>query len=100
MGLRDSRLPRDRTSFVDRFETVIARIGSGVRTKGSRGVLQRIVKSMKANALLLEEWSIPHDINESLEIKPKAKPVAATVADAISAVAALIPAVLPVPVAR
>lgn len=62
---------RDRASFADRFETVIARNGSGLRTRGSRGVLQRMVKSMKANALLMEEWSIPHDLNDSVEIKRK-----------------------------
>lgn len=62
---------RDRTTFTDRFETVIARNGSGLRTRGSRGVLQRMIKSMKANALQMEEWSIPHDINESLEIQKK-----------------------------
>lgn len=70
---------RDRTAFVERFETIIGRLGSAVSTRGSRGVLSRILKSMKANALIPGEWSLPHDINDSVEIKRKnpaaAKPV-------------------------
>jgi len=63
---------RDRTIFVERFETIIGRIGSAVATRGSRGVLSRIVKSMKANALMVGEWSIPADLDASVEIKRKA----------------------------
>jgi hypothetical protein len=64
---------RDRTAFIERFETIIGHLGSAVATKGSRGVLSRILKSMKANALTPAEWNLPHDINDSVEIK---KPVA------------------------
>ena len=67
---------RDRTMFVDRFETVLARVGCGLASKGNRGVLSRIVKAMKANAMFLEEWAIPHDLNQSVEMKKKV-PVAA-----------------------
>lgn len=62
---------RDCSLFTDRFMTVVARNGSGLRTRGSRGVLQRMIASMKANALTLSEWSIPHDINDGVEIQRK-----------------------------
>lgn len=62
---------RDRTSFIDRFEVIIGRIGSAISTRGSRPVLARLVKSMKANGLVIGEWNIPHDINDSVEIKKK-----------------------------
>ena len=66
---------RDRTAFVERFETIIGRIGSAVATKGSRPVLARLLKSMKACALVPSEWSLPHDINDSVEIRRKVPPV-------------------------
>ena len=66
---------KDRTAFTDRFETLLARVGSGLATKGSRGLLARIVKSMIASALPLEQWSIPMNLNEGVEMK-KPKPVA------------------------
>lgn len=77
---------RDRTNFVERFETVLARVGGGVATRGNRSVLARIVKAMKANSLFLEEWSVPRDLNQSMEMKrpkgwaPDAKPAAAVAA--------------------
>jgi hypothetical protein len=76
-GRMSSGMPqRDRTVFVERFETIIGRIGSAVATRGSRGVLSRIVKSMKANALMASEWNIPHDLDVSMEIKRKPAPKA------------------------
>ena len=65
---------RDRSAFVDHISTVLARNGSGVATKGSRPVLANIVKSMKANAMMMDEWNIPPNLNESMEIAKK-KPV-------------------------
>ena len=65
---------RDRTLFVDRFDTVIGRDGSGIANKGSPMVLQRIVKAMKTAAVFMEGWNVPLG---SVEIaKPKAKPAA------------------------
>lgn len=67
---------RDRVAFTDRFETLIARTGSGMKSKGRRVALQRMVKSMKANAVPMESWSIPRDLFRSVEIKrppPKKK---------------------------
>ncbi|MGH8481980.1 MAG: hypothetical protein ACRES8_05925 [Nevskiaceae bacterium] len=67
--------PRDRSAFTDRFETMLARIGSGLNTRGNRPLLSRMVKAMKANGLLLEEWNIPHDVHDSVEMsKPKRAP--------------------------
>ena len=68
---------RDRMAFAERFETVLARSGSALASKGNRPLLARIVKSMKANAVFLEGWNIPHDINDSVEITRKATVAAA-----------------------
>ena len=65
---------RDRTSFTDRFETVLARVGSGLATKGSKLSLSRIVKAMKANAVFLEEWMVPHDLDQGVEMKKRTPP--------------------------
>ncbi len=67
---------RDRSFFVGRFETVLARSGGGLATRGSRPILQRIIAGMKQGGLQMEEWSIPHNINESVEVKRR--PVAAS----------------------
>ena len=73
---------RDRTTFVERFETVLGRIGGGVATRGNRSVLSRIIKAMKANSMFLEEWSVPRDLDQGMEMKrtrgwaPAAKPAA------------------------
>jgi hypothetical protein len=80
---------RDRTTFVERFETVLARVGGGVATRGNRSVLSRIVKAMKANSLFLEEWSVPRDLDQSMEMKrPKGWSSGATPAHAAAAPAA------------
>lgn len=70
---------RDRTAFVDRFETVLGRAGSGVATRGHPSALGRIVKAMKANSLFLEGWLVPHDLGNSVEIKRKVTPAVAKV---------------------
>ena len=62
---------RDRGAFIDRFETILARSGGGIASKGSRPLLARIVKGMEQNGMLMAEWSIPHNINESVEMKKK-----------------------------
>ena len=83
---------RDRTTFLERFETIIGSSGSAVSTKGNRGVLARMVKSMTASSLMLTEWSIPHDINDSVEIKRKlvtVKPLAAVVRPVVTSLAAI-----------
>lgn len=67
---------RDRTAFTDRFDTLLARSGSGIATKGSRQVLARLVKGMELSGLQLGDWSIPQNVNESVEIKKKPRPTA------------------------
>lgn len=67
---------RDRTAFTDRFETLLARSGSGIATKGSRQVLARLVKGMELSGLQIGDWSVPQNVNESVEIKKKPKPAA------------------------
>jgi len=62
---------RDRTTFMERFETVIARTSSSMSTRGNRGLLSRMVKGMKASSMLMAEWSIPHDLDASMEMKKK-----------------------------
>jgi hypothetical protein len=86
---------RDRTTFVERFETVLARVGGGVATRGNRSVLSRIVKAMKASSMFLEEWSIPRDLEQGMEMKrPKG-----WVAGGKPAVTIAVAAVTPAPVA-
>ena len=94
---------RDRTAFVERFETVLARSGAGVATRGSRSVLSRIVKAMKASSIFLEEWMIPRDLDQGMEMKkPKprvpvtAAPLAAVPAALVSAAVVAIEAILPI----
>jgi hypothetical protein len=65
---------RDRSSFVDHFEFVIARTGSGIASKGSKAVLQRIVNGMNQNGMQISEWQVPQSLFESVEIRRKAKP--------------------------
>lgn len=91
---------RDRTLFVDRFDTVIGREGSGVASKGSPSALLRIVKAMKANAIFMESWNVPRNLEASVEIKkPKPKVPAAVKGAAIAADSATeaTPDPLPVP---
>lgn len=68
---------RDRMSLLDRFQTVLARSGSGIATRGNRKQLSVMVESMKANGLQMDEWSVPTNLNESMEMKRKPKPEAA-----------------------
>ena len=63
---------RDRTTFVDRFETVLGRSGSGIATRGNRSILSRIVKAMKSSAVFVEDWSVPRDLDVGMEMKKKA----------------------------
>lgn len=81
---------RDRTTFVDRFETVLGRTGGGVATRGNRSVLARIVKAMKANSVVVEGWMVPHDLGQGMEMKrakgwAPAAPPAATAAPVVAA---------------
>ena len=62
---------RDQTAFVGRFENLLARSGGGLATRGSRSVLKRILQGMTANGVIISEWSVPPNIDESVEIQKK-----------------------------
>ena len=64
---------KDRMAFANRFETVVARVGSGIATKGSNKVLSKLVAAMEIAGMDLKEWSIPHNLNESMEVEKKDK---------------------------
>lgn len=68
---------RDRAAFVDRFETLLARGGSGVATKGNRPALRLLIKGLSQSGAVISEWSVPHNINESVEIARRAPDTAA-----------------------
>ena len=74
---------RDRTAYTDRFETILARTGSGLASKGSRPTLARIVTGMKQNGVDMNEWMVPHNVFESVEVK-KQKPAADAPAEPIA----------------
>lgn len=83
---------RDRSLFVDRFDTVLGRAGGGVATKGSPMSLARIVKAMKANAVFMEEWSVPRNLDQGVEMrKPKTVQVAGGPARTSAAAAETVP---------
>ena len=65
---------RDRTTFVDKFETVLGRSGSGIATRGNRSILARIVKAMKSSAVFVEDWAVPRDLEQGMEMKKKVVP--------------------------
>ena len=65
----------DRCLFTDRFETLLARSGSGIATKGSRPVLRRMVAGLTQLGVQMSGYSIPVNIDESVEIERK-KPAA------------------------
>lgn len=58
---------RDRALFLDRFDTVVARSGSLVSTRGSRKPLEGLVRAMRSAGLSPDEWSLPAD----LKARPK-----------------------------
>ncbi|HVT36769.1 MAG TPA: hypothetical protein VHE37_14360, partial [Nevskiaceae bacterium] len=64
---------KDRSAFAGKFETLVARTGSGITTKGSNKVLQGVVQAMEAAGMDLREWAIPHNLWESMEVKKQDK---------------------------
>lgn len=67
---------RDRTAFTDRFENLLARSGGGLATRGNRPALRQLITGLTQAGVLMDQWSIPHNIDESMEIKrrPPAAP--------------------------
>ena len=65
---------RDRTAFIERFETVIGRNGSGIATRGNPKALQRMVHSMEQLGIPLDDWMVPRALDEE-GMQPRKKKV-------------------------
>jgi hypothetical protein len=63
---------RDRVAFIERFETLLARGGSGVATKGNRPALRLLVRGLTQVGAVIGEWSVPHNLDESMEAQRRA----------------------------
>jgi hypothetical protein len=50
---------KDRTRLIERFETLIGRVGSGCATRGGHKALGALVKIMKQSGMDLDSWMIP-----------------------------------------
>lgn len=75
---------RDRMSFIERFEHLVARTGSGISTKGNSAVLVGLAKSMTANGMQLADWDIPqriYDDTKVLKYRPSAPATEPVVAE-------------------
>jgi hypothetical protein len=59
---------RDRAAFVDRFENVLARSGGGIATRGNRPALRLLIRTLTQAGVLMDQWSVPHNIDESMEV--------------------------------
>lgn len=53
---------RDRALLLEKLDTVIARSGSLVSTRGSRRPLEKLVQAMRSAGFSPEEWSLPPDL--------------------------------------
>jgi hypothetical protein len=63
---------RDVMALVERLETVIARNGSGVATRGNPKALQRMVLAMTQLAIPLDDWAVPLALaEEGMQVKKK-----------------------------
>lgn len=77
-------LHKDRTSLIERIETVIARMNSGCTTRGSNKTIAGLVKIMKSSGMDLDSWVIPKAVLDELFPRkgPPAQPKRAPVVDA------------------
>lgn len=60
-------LQKDRMTFLDRFELLLARPASMVQTRGSAKPLYDLLLSMERIGLDIHEWSIPHAVEELIK---------------------------------
>ncbi|WP_146165957.1 hypothetical protein [Stenotrophobium rhamnosiphilum] len=67
---------KDRAMMLERFETLIPRNNSGLAARGNRKVLKRMVDDMEQLGMMLEDWTIPRDLDDD-GMKPRKKIVAA-----------------------
>lgn len=75
---------RDRALVLEKLDTVIARSGSLVSTRGSRKPLETLVRAMRGAGFAPEEWNLPADLktvpkpDSGIPAKPNAGNVAET----------------------
>lgn len=62
-------------AFSNSFGTVVGRQGRGIATRGSRGAVRQIVAGMRRSSMPMDEWIIPVDIDETMDVQKK-KPAA------------------------
>jgi hypothetical protein len=60
---------RDRAAFTDRFENLLARRGGGLATRGHRPALRQLLTGLTQAGVVMDQWSVPHNIDESMEAK-------------------------------
>lgn len=65
---------KDRAAMLERFETLIPRNNSGVAPRGNRKVLKRMVADMEQLGMVLDEWTIPRDLDDD-GMKPRKKKI-------------------------
>jgi hypothetical protein len=57
----------DRGRFLEKFETLIARPGSFVSTRGNTRSLASLAKLMIASGYDISEWGLPFDVKQALK---------------------------------
>lgn len=57
----------DRGRFLEKFETLIARPGSFVSTRGNTRSLASLAKVMIASGYDMSEWGLPFDVKQALK---------------------------------
>lgn len=67
---------KDRAVMLERFETLIPRNNSGLAARGNPKILKRMVADMEQLGMVLEEWTIPRNLDDD-GMKPRKKVIAA-----------------------
>lgn len=63
---------KDRAAMLERFETLIPRNNSGVAPRGNPKILKRMVADMEQLGMVLDEWTIPRNLEDEA-MKPRKK---------------------------
>ena len=63
---------KDRALMLERFETLIPRNNSGLAARGNPKVLKRMVADMEQLGMVLDEWTIPRNLDDE-GMKPRKK---------------------------
>lgn len=67
---------KDRAAMLERFETLIPRNNSGLAPRGNPKVLKRMVADMEQLGMVLDEWTIPRNLDDE-QMKPRKKKIIA-----------------------